>query len=81
MSLTNTNINIEEKTNSSNDKFSYLDHNFETYEQFIDYIRNKLPIVSHPEALGLDLNAKIARDSNEAKYIFDNFLLTLPKDV
>jgi hypothetical protein len=75
------NINKEEKTNSSNNNFYYLDHSFETYEQIIDFIRNKLPIISHPEALGLDLNAKIARDSNEAKYIFDNFLLTLPKDV
>jgi dynein heavy chain len=70
--------NQEYKFSDSSSEYSapsYLD-----IDSFVEHIRN-MPIVSSPEAFGLNENAKITRDFHETQLLFNTILLTLPVEV
>jgi dynein heavy chain len=50
------------------------------YDDQIEFIRS-FPVVTLPEALGLHSNAKISRDYQETQQLFNDILLTLPREV
>ncbi|KAM8960487.1 dynein axonemal heavy chain 3 [Pelodytes ibericus] len=49
-----------------------------TYQSFVDYIRG-LPLITHPEVFGLHENADITKDNQETNQLFNDILLTLPR--
>lgn len=51
-----------------------------SYDAQIEFIRG-LPVTTLPETLGLHSNAKISRDYQETQQLFNDILLTLPREV
>ncbi len=51
-----------------------------SYDDQIEFIRS-FPVITLPEALGLHSNAKISRDYGETQQLFNDILLTLPREV
>ena len=50
------------------------------YESYLDYIRT-LPLTQHPEVFGLHENADITKNQRETQQLFNDILLTLPRQV
>ena len=59
---------------------AYYAPNEASYDSYIDYIRN-LPNDTVPEVFGLHLNANISKDYKETHQLFDDILLSLPRQV
>ncbi|GAB1598116.1 dynein heavy chain 3, axonemal-like [Argonauta hians] len=49
-----------------------------TLDFYLEYIRG-LPYIPHPEVFGLHENADISKDQQETQQLFEDVLLTLPK--
>ncbi|XP_058892872.1 dynein axonemal heavy chain 3 [Kogia breviceps] len=49
-----------------------------SYQSYIEYVRN-LPITAHPEVFGLHENADITKGNQETNQLFQEVLLTLPR--
>ena len=44
------------------------------YSDFLEYIREKIPIECHPENLGMNLNSNITADRNESASLISDLL-------